>query len=355
MMGATQKGGALRPMMVVTALLLVVVVGVRWFRRDPRRLMLVPNGVMLVASDTRAHFFRDSAFVLERVSGTDSAYPITISAWFDERAPARSEAAIVRDIEALASQYPQARLTRVRGDVRLSPLAHVEGKAWVSIDMDLWALGGYRIDITLHCPITPTNGGETHARHALGSTRGGTMGEGRASVLPVMLGIASDARCAEGEAERVAGVTSLTGVTGVPSVGATKSVALATQDTISRRARSEGDIRRGDSIAVLQAGARSQAVARLTLAVDTLYLKVGESVNPDQALRLTALRADGTAIPRIVPFYSIADMSVATMGASGLRGVAAGVTRATVRPLSRDAVDMAAGGVTASFVIQVVP
>lgn len=341
MTGTTR--GLLRPMLLVAALLTVVVVGVRWFRRDPRRLMLVPNGVMLVAAETRAHFFHDSAFVLERAPGADSAYPIMISAWFDERAPARSEAALVRDIEALASQFPHARLTRVRGDVRLSPLALVEGKAWVSIAMDLWALGGYRIDITLHCPITPTKDGETHARHVLGSTRGGTMGEGEASVLPAMLGIASEARCANSEGGRMA------------SLRAAEPRALAAQDTVSRRARSNESIRRGDSIAVRLASERSEGVARLTIAVDTLRLKVGESVNPDRALRLTALRADGSAIPRIVPVYTIADQSIAAMGASGLRGVAAGITRANVRPLSRDAVDMASGGVTASFVIQVVP
>lgn len=346
MTGTTRGGGLLRPLMLVAALLTVVVVGVRWFRRDPRRLMLVPNGVMLVAAETRAQFFHDSAFVLERAPGADSAYPIMISAWFDERAPARSEAAIVRDIEALASQFPHARLTRVRGDVRLSPLALIEGKAWVSIAMDIWALGGYRVDITLHCPITPTNGGETHVRHVLGSTRGGTMGEGEASVLPVMLGIASEARCAEGEAGRVVGLT---------GIRATDAVAVTTQDTINRRARSDGDMRRSDSIAVRVASERSEGVARLTLAVDTLRLKVGESVNPDQALRLTALRADGSAMPRIVPVYAIADQSIAAMGVSGLRGVAAGITRATVRPLSRDGVEMAPGGVTASFVIQVVP
>lgn len=126
-----------RPLEVVAVLLLVVAIGVLWFRRDPRRLMLVPNGVMLMAPDTRAQFFHDSSFLLQlRPDGGDS-YPIPIAVWFDERAPLNSEAAIMRGIESFADRVAGARLTRIAGGVFHPLLSMPEAKAWADITVDL--------------------------------------------------------------------------------------------------------------------------------------------------------------------------------------------------------------------------
>lgn len=184
-----------RPLVVVAVLLLVVALGVLWLRRDPRRLTLVPNGVMLVAADTRAPFFQDSSFLLQLRPDADASYPIRIAVWFDERAPLNSEAAIMRGIESFADRVAGARLTRIEGGVFHPLLAMPEAKAWADITVDLWALGGYRSDVTLYCAQDRGGGGVTREPVHLASNRGRVAPGNGLDALGELVDIARRARC----------------------------------------------------------------------------------------------------------------------------------------------------------------
>ncbi|MCC6930549.1 MAG: hypothetical protein IT359_16295 [Gemmatimonadaceae bacterium] len=332
----------------IVALLVVaaaVVMGVLWFRRDPRKLVLLPKGVMLQATDPRTDFFRDSSLVVQPAEGDSILYPIRVSVWYDGEAPAVSERAIMRAIESWAASRNGAQLSRMSGNALNTLIAPGDKIPWISIEMDVWPYGGFRLDAKLNCRATMEDGRQFITQKTFSSSRGGGVADATRVgwTLRHALSNATRARCPGGRTQASPAPLARA----MPSNG----------DVVQKRAPAF-DYARGASSALDRASERNQRVARLVVAVDTVHLRVGEAVNPEQVLRLTALDADGEIVLGFVPLYSVDDMSIAAMGSSGLRGVAVGVTRARVRPLQRSfvgsgVVDGSGEGLSASFVVKV--
>ena len=366
-----------RAAVVLAALAFAVAIGALWLRRDQRRLVVLPNGVLLLAVDTKAHFLRDSAFAITLGEGDGSAYPIRVAARHDPKSAAVSELAIVRAVESIAAGRKGARLTRVAGGVLEAGAAPERAVPWVSIEMDFGRYGDARTDVIAHCRVPLRDGSATVTQATVSSNRGLIIdAPGLALVLRQALDDAMRARCpgdptaptrgatpqrtpgASIAAAPASTVTAATAPAATPAAAPDESPPAAPARLADRGAPhpvTDAELARRDSLAFVRASAQNQRIVRLVAAADTVFLRIGDVVKPDKALRLTPLDARGVVVSRFVPLYTIADMSIAAMGGGGVRGVKAGVTRATVSPLVLPPVDATPAAVSASFVIKVTP
>lgn len=287
--------------------------------RDARRLAFVSNSVMLLPADTAATFLRDSSFVLQLPDNGSPSYPISISAFHDARRGALSEREIVRAIESTAATYPGARLTRVTGGAGITMLAGLTGFAWTTVVLDVGPLGSFRKDVSLHCVVPIKGGGATVMQMPLAVSHG---------ELPD---------------------------TSMLTLHLTEVIARARQ---ARCPGTEGDAMIAERNALPNA-APSTTIARLVMSRDTLHLSVGEVVNPAEALNITAVGDHEVIVPSFTPSYSVEDGTRVAVDGARLRGVAVGITRATVRgrppTQAREATEQKGAGSVASFVIVVTP
>ena len=112
---------------------------------------------------------------------------------------------------------------------------------------------------------------------------------------------------------------------------------------------------RRDSVTLRKVGETNASIVRLTIAVDTLHVRVGEEVKPEPALRLAGVMADGTLAPRVIPLYVVDDMRIAAFGIGGLRGLRPGVTRVVVRAMGGNLATVRSDGASVSFIVKVEP
>ena len=107
--------------------------------------------------------------------------------------------------------------------------------------------------------------------------------------------------------------------------------------------------------AIARARQAANEITQLRVSPDTVRLSVGEEVMPEQALRITALRGDGSVVLNFAPLFVVEDLRIARLGTNGLKGLEAGTTRVLVRPFSGGPYSARQGGVSTSLVVKVSP
>lgn len=356
------------------ALVLIAAAAFLWARQDARRLVWLPNGVMLVARQGPATFFPDSGYAVTLGAHEGGAYPVRIGAWYTWQDATISERAIRRGIEGVVEQRQGARLERVAGGMMDATAGAGSFPPYVLIGLDFWQLGGFRLDVRLRCPVSLPGTQPTTMEQEIATSRGGISATGMLDVaLTNALNQAARARCPGDRSRRaVASSTdrpqaSLGRVEASSAAAAAAPVSPAASDIVLEPASvpaaeivsPPATIARGDSIALARVSARGQEVTTLVMLTDTLQISVGAAVNPLHALRITALRADGSALDRFVPLYSVDDPRIAQFGAGGLRALSPGVTRVVVRPMlspmKRGDGPRLAADVSATFLVRVTP
>lgn len=319
-----------------------------------RRLVVRRNMVMLVTRQDSGVFFRDSAYLV-RLGVTEGAtHPIRLRAWYAGAGQTMlvSERDVRGAIEAVVGEHRDARAQVVGGGAVLP--VEVPG---VDVELGIWGEGGFTSKATLRCA------------------------DERSRVSPVAIvplnsqwGTATAQADLEAELRRIIDAAALAHC---PAASIASRAAAAVQEPKASPTMSDGEqqapigpmvpnVRPSpstqaapasvtDSVAIAIIAKTNRPVVRLTMATDTMHLRVGEVLVPEHALRVTALRADGSIVPRFVPLYMVDDSRVAAMGAGGMRGVSPGVTRVVVRVMGEKLSTVTTDGASATFYVAVVP
>lgn len=339
--------------------LVVIVVGIvvaMWqLAGAERRWLVTVNGLLLVPRFDTAHFFQDSVFVVDLEPNDARRYPIRIAGYHAGSRVPIGEREIGRVIREVAGERRGARITATPAR-RSMPLPAPS----VTIAYDFWDGGGVRADIVVTCrSLTSVSAGSRVQSNVVSSsrsryTRSADLKEG----VTRDLAQAAETRCPEDRLRYVSrpdgGMAlvdprelSLTPVRDVASA----PTAQANQSLLASAARRDSSM----AAAMARARAAFYAVAEIRVSPDTVRLVVGENVRPEQALRLTALRRDGSIVERFAPLYVVQDLGVARMSAAGFRGLKPGTTVVTIRPFMPTPNGTPEGGARAQVVLKVTP
>ncbi|MBK9980276.1 MAG: hypothetical protein IPP20_20620 [Gemmatimonadetes bacterium] len=353
-----------RALWAVGALLVVGGVGTLYVLRDARRLVVMPNLLMLVPRDSAAPFLRDSAYLVRLGGPDEGAYPMRIAAWHVGGQALMSERQIRNAVEGAVAARVGAKYELVPGGVMTAG-----GAPGVTIALEFWAHGGFATTVGMHCARSDRVTGRTlRVQFPVTENRGvATEGEGLTRTVAKLLEEGSKVRCpawpggtalAKGE---VAAATVVAPVTAVGSEGAVgqeappASAEAPDNREVSVSPVSPAERARRDSVTLRKVGETNASIVRLTIAVDTLHVRVGEEVKPEPALRLAGVMADGTLAPRVIPLYVVDDMRIAAFGIGGLRGLRPGVTRVVVRAMGGNLATVRSDGASVSFIVKVEP
>lgn len=331
-----------RPLFAGAVLLMVGLLAVAYVRRDGRRLVVKPNMVVLAAApDVAEGFFRDSAFLV-RLGVQEGNVPL-IHVRVQYAGAAASATMLLgprelrRAIEAVVAERRGAQLQVVPGGT-----IHPSLYPGVALTLSFWGEGGFSSSVDARCVWPDPRGVEPWVAQVRVSNNIGSMNseEGLRFFLPMLIAAAKEVRCpAGGQMRLAADRPEDRHARGEPAASAPRSPPIVASN------------RQAFAAAV----ARNSDVTRLALTTDTMTIRVGEVVSPEQALHLRGLRADGSEAARFVPLYEVADPRVAAMGRGGIRGVSPGTTRVSVQVLGALDAPPSSGGASATFVVKVQP
>lgn len=345
-----------RSLVTVLVLLMAVVGAALYVRREQRTLVVQPNLVMLAPRDAESPFFRDSSYVVRLGAHEGARYPMHLRVWHAGFGVLLSERAIQEAIERVVAARRDARIHRVAGG------ALMPGNApGVEIALSFWMAGGFSSRVTLRCTWFDGSRADPWLVELPKSENYGGVNAGR-DLERVLTGIvqgAIDARCPANRGRAVANAAAAPATEPPRAAGAVTGAAESDRTPASIAPTPDADEAsrwaQRDSAALAKAGASNAEVAQLTMATDTLRLRVGEVIDPVPALRLTGVRADGTVAPRFVPLFMVRNPRIAAMGAGGMRGMAAGVTSVVVRAMGGRLSSITSDGASATFVVKVEP
>lgn len=283
-----------------------------------------------------------------RLGAEERAYPIDFSArWLDGpfSLPADSVRAAIEGS------------VRLRGGARYAPVpttAAPVDETRVRIRMSLRADGMTDSELTLVC--TGEEAKQFPGRHLVV-----TMATTRARIrtsrdLEVLMTLELDGAATAECPARLPDQARMEAAVHLARLGEAARAQLSRKDTTARvgvtRQIHLGATSRDDSV-VVEAARAGMAAVRLEASPDTVRLRVGERRSIDAALRVRALRADGSEIERFVPFYTSDAREVVRLGGGALIGVSPGIAQVTVRPLpSRGRPE---APVSTTVVVQVLP
>lgn len=370
--------GMRHALLTLVVVALVVVVTMWQLAGAERRWLVTANGVVLVPRYDSARFFQDSVLVVDLDPNDARRYPIRLSGYYAGSRVPIAEREIARVMREVAGERRGARVTATRTS-RLLPLPVPS----VTIAYDFWDDGGVRADIIVACQsFTAGTQGARVASDIVSSSRSRLTDSDELRALVTRdLSQAAETRCPRDQpryVERPDGGDALvdpmkaplTAMREIPLVvataprasraggGAGVEVDTASSTSVAGdRALLLQAARRDSLIAEAMAGARAAfySVTEIRVQPDTVRLAVGEEVRAEQALRLTALRRDGSIVDRFAPLYIVEDLSVARMSAGRFKGLTPGTTVVTIRPFMPGPTGMPEGGARAQVVLKVAP
>ncbi len=365
---------------LLTLLVTAMVIGLAMWQLAgaERRWLVTVNGLVLVPRYDSARFFQDSVLVVDLEPNDARRYPIRLSGYYAGSSVPIAEREIARVMREVAGEHRGARVTATRVS-RLLPMPAPS----VTIAYDFWDGGGVRADIIVACQsFTAGTQGARVTTEVVSSSRGRVARDGDLKeVVTRDLLQASETRCPSDQpryVERPDGGDALVDPMKAPFM-ARREIPLVVA-TAPRVSRTSGGVstsvgsasspsvagdrplllaaaRRDSLIAEAMAGARAAfyAVTEIRVEPDTVRLAVGEEVRAEQALRLTALRRDGSIVDRFAPLYIVEDLRVARMSAGRFKGLTPGTTVVTIRPFMPGPTGMPEGGARAQLVLKVSP
>jgi len=365
-----------RPVLLTLAgVALVLVVGMQQLAGKDRRWMPTANGLAMVPRFDSSSFFRDSMLVVTLGEQEAAWAPIHVEGYYAGSYVPIAERELVAAMRAAVAERRGARVVAKRAVSQLLP--HPIG---VTLAYDFWDGGGVRADVIVTCHAASAaappvaNTAATTTGGAVGaSSRDGAAGSAPPVVRETMsssrssyseraafeeaftrdLTAAAAARCptdrpyyvrrADGGMELVdplrARGAGAGGRAAAPPVTAAPPVEVALAAPPSRPSASHA----------------SPAIHEIRALPDTVRLTAGEVVRVERALRLTAIRADGSIVEHFAPVLAVEDPSIARMEGEVVRGVAPGTTRLTIRPATPGVVGERSGSARAQVILKVTP
>ena len=367
------------PLLTIGVIVVTIAVGMRQLAGNDRRWAIVSNGVVLVSAYDTSRFLQDSVVMVTLGAHEGVRYPIRVVGYYAGSGVPMS----VGEIRAALVAAIGARRDAAY-EVRPGNSALAGPTPGVTIAYDFWRGGGVRGDLILSCIGLPEGDASFRAvMHRVSSSRSlYTRGRDFEEAVERDLQGAAEARCPEHQpryVRRQDGGVALVDPMITPnasSLTVTAPVAASSPRQLAKHstdgsARSSGDtvrtavpspvdagaLRRDSLMQAAIARARQAAneITQLRVSPDTVRLSVGEEVMPEQALRITALRGDGSVVLDFAPLFVVEDLRIARLGANGLKGLEAGTTRVLVRPFSGGPYSARQGGVSTSLVVKVSP